>query len=306
MKKIFFLATMLLLLGCSKTEEDIIYDPIGQLQLKLNFDETQIRLDNFGAPSTIPSGHAAQTPSFRGMSIHQIELVPNASTPVGAGEIIYQGTEKVLNGQAAIDFDQAIVTDENVIFQTISYQDIAQQTYEFIRVSVAYQSYDLQFNLNNVPIVGNLVNQKGRMASFLGFNTYLSTVNVREKDLTVNGTRRQGFWVFETQLSEPYDQNDVLLSGMAPEGATTVVNPLAGISDIPAGSCLVTGKFAEPLTIDVSKVNDTELTLSFSVNQSIEWEDTNNNGALDFDVMTPANNEQVVDMGLRGLIPSWQ
>jgi hypothetical protein len=42
-----------------------------------------------------------------------------------------------------------------------------------------------------------------------------------------------------------------------------------------------------------------ELTLSFSVNNSFEWLEVVEDGKFE-----PAIGEQVVDMGLRGLIPS--
>jgi hypothetical protein len=69
---------------------------------------------------------------------------------------------------------------------------------------------------------------------------------------------------------------------------------------------VVTGKFAQPLVITGNETKDIVLTLSFSVNNSFEWVDTNANGQLDIyaDQLTPA--EKIVDMGLRGLIPEWK
>ncbi|MFK8101266.1 MAG: hypothetical protein AB8G15_02030 [Saprospiraceae bacterium] len=306
-KSIFLLVSLVFLFSCSKTDENTpLPRETAQLQLQFQFQENQVRLDNAGKVSTIPNGNAAQTPEFRAMSIHLIELVPSAATAVGSGVIIYQGEEINLGGDTAINFDEALVSDEGRIFKTLPLQDIPAGQYEFIRVSVAYQNYDIQFNLNNVPFVGDLMNQKGSIASFLGFNTYLGTVSVNTMALAINAAHRQGFWVFETELETPFENYNTIQSGTAPAGATTVVNPLAGISDIPEGSCLVTGKFTTPLVISAQAKNDLALTLSFSINRSFEWVDTNNNGALDFDVMTPSNNEPIVDMGVRGLIPTWQ
>ncbi len=306
-KSIFLLGSLLFLLSCSKTKEETpLPAEAAQLQLQFQFQENQVRLDNAGEMSTIPTGHAAQTPDFRAMSIHLVELVPAATTVVGSGAIVYQGKEINLGGETAIDFDEALVADEGRIFKNIPLQNIPAGQYKFIRVSVSYQNYDIRFNLNNVPIIGNLINQKGSIASFLGFNTYLRTVSANTMDLAVNAAHRQGFWVFETQLETPFESYDLIQSGMAPAGATTVVNPLVGISDIPEGSCLVTGEFATPLVILEQAKKDLVLTLSFSINRSFEWVDTNDNGALDFDVTTPSNNEPIVDMGLRGLIPTWE
>ncbi len=175
-----------------------------------------------------------------------------------------------------------------------------------MRASVTYQNYDVTFNINGLPVIGNLPNQKGTVASFVGFNTYLTTVKPREKTLPVNDDKKQGFWAFETQLSAPYQTYNQVYSGEAPAGATTVVNPLFASSPVPAGSCVVTGRFAQPLVVTGNETEDVLVTLSFSVNNSFEWQDTNGNGQLDFygDGVTPA--EKIVDMGLRGLIPEWE
>lgn len=49
------------------------------------------------------------------------------------------------------------------------------------------------------------------------------------------------------------------------------------------------------------------VSLSCSINKSLEWVDSNKNGQLDW-YADPAKgtNERIVDMGLRGLIPTWQ
>ena len=116
----------------------------------------------------------------------------------------------------------------------------------------------------------------------------------------------QGFWALELDLDPPYQPYNQLFSGEAPAGATTVVNPLASTSGIPAGSCVVTGKFSEPLVITGDETKDLFIDLSFSINQSFEWIDMDSNGQLDFYLENTAQSDQIVDMGLRGLIPSWK
>ena len=111
----------------------------------------------------------------------------------------------------------------------------------------------------------------------------------------VNGNRKQGYWGFKSIAG--------VVSGQSPEGATTVPNPLAGTSPIPAGSCVVTGNFDAPLVITGNETEDLTLTMSLSVNNSFEWIDRNGNNHWDVD---PNADEQVVDMGLRGLKPSYQ
>jgi hypothetical protein len=69
----------------------------------------------------------------------------------------------------------------------------------------------------------------------------------------------------------------------------------------------VTGKLLTPLVVTGKETKDIVVTLSFSVNNSLEWVDANGNGQLDWYAdPTKGTNERIVDMGLRGLIPSWK
>ncbi|MCC6460117.1 MAG: hypothetical protein IT260_06585 [Saprospiraceae bacterium] len=276
------------------------------LVFEFKFDPSQQRLNNIGQPASLPAGHAAQTPAFRQMSVHYIELAPNAFTQLTEGAIVYQAAETTKGGEKAVDFDQAAKAGENEVFTRVNLKNVPPGTYEWVRASVTYQNYDIKFNINQVPVVGNLAQQKGTIASFVGFNTYLTQVSPRSKSLAVNDDKKQGFWVFETDLSAPYQAYSQLYSGEAPAGATTVVNPLSGSSPVPPGSCVVTGKFAQPFVVTGKETGDLSVTLSFSINQSFEWVDDNGNGQLDIyaDGSKPA--EKIVDMGLRGLIPSWK
>lgn len=276
------------------------------LQFKFKFDASQARLNNIGQPAPIPAGNAAQTPEFKEMSVHYIELAPSAFTLLGAGAIVYKGEETAKGGENAVDFDKVAKGGDGQVFTKISLKNVPPGTYEWVRASVTYQNYDVRFNINNLPIIGNLAQQKGTVASFVGFNTYISSITPRSKTLTVNDDKKQGFWAFETNLTPPYDTYNQLSSGEAPAGATTVVNPLFLSSPIPPGSCVVTGKFDTPLVVKGDEAQDITVTLSFSVNQSFEWIDDNANGQLDFygDGVTPS--EKIVDMGLRGLLPKWE
>jgi len=281
-------------------------DSEANLQFKFKFDATQTRLNNIGQPAPIPAGNSAQTPEFREMSVHYIELAPSAFTLLGTGAIVYQGAETAKGGEDAVDFDKVAKGGDGQVFTKISLKNVPPGTYEWVRASVTYQNYDVRFNIINVPIVGNLIQQKGTVASFVGFNTYISSITPRSKTLAVNDDKKQGFWAFETNLTPPYDSYNQISSGEAPAGSTTVVNPLFATSPIKPGSCVVTGKFDTPLVVTGDETQDLTVTLSFSVNQSFEWVDTNANGQLDFygDGVTP--NETIVDMGLRGLLPKWE
>ncbi|MCS7035416.1 MAG: hypothetical protein RMJ33_12605 [Saprospiraceae bacterium] len=295
LKKMFPVATALLLFACSKDNP-----PAPVLNFVVRFDATQPRLNNIGQPATIPPGHAAQTPQFREMSIHYIELAPGALTPLGKGAIVYHAPEVTTGGEAAVDFDRAARAGNGQTMVKINLKDVPPGTYEWVRASVTYQNYDVVFNVKKLPVIGDLNNQTGHVASFVGFNTYIREARPKDRALAVNANRKQGFWVLDVPISPQ------LFSGQAPPGATTVVNPLFATSPIPPGSCVVTGKFDRPLVVTGDEKQDITVTLSFSVNKSFEWEDTNGNGQLDFygDGVTP--NERIVDMGLRGLIPTWK
>ena len=63
---------------------------------------------------------------------------------------------------------------------------------------------------------------------------------------------------------------------------------------------MVTGQFANPFSITGNEKNNITVIMSLSINKSFEWKDLNGNGKWDVD---PGSGEDVVDMGLRGLIP---
>ncbi len=290
-----------------------------QLNFKFIFDEEQARLNNIGQPATIPSGNAAQTPDFKKMSIHYIELAPSPFTLLGEGEVVYVGEETTQGGDKAVDFNQAHVAGENEIFFSIPLADVAAGNYEWIRTSVTYQNYDITFNLvgpsaSQLDLCdGGPLGRTGSIASFLGYNVYISSITPNTEALEVNDDKLQGFWVFERDdlgdLCESVlaqtGQGSKLTFGEAPAGSTTVVNPLFDSSPIPAGSCVVTAPFANKLNITGDETEDITVTLSYSVNNSFEWVDNIPNGELDFHIDNPASSDRIVDMGVRGLVPSW-
>ena len=137
------------------------------------------------------------------------------------------------------------------------------------------------------------------MASFIGFNTYIKGYKIKNQTLTVNGNEKQGYWGFETTISYAGVDYPLTSSGESPEGATTVVNPLFASSPIPAGSCVVTAGFAPgKLKITGKETSDIVVEISLSTNKSFEWIDVINDGKWE-----PSKGEQVVDMGIRGMIP---
>lgn len=273
----------LLLFACSEDNDDNQQANNPNLVIKLKFDPNQERLNNIGEPATIPSGNAAQSPNVNRMSANYIELAPGAFTALGDGEIIFSGDETIAGGNNAINFQNAQFAGDNETFLTIPLSDVTAGTYEWVRVSLAYQEGEIDFLLNGTDYTGTL-------GSFVGYNTYITSFDLNGETIDVNGNRLQGFWAFEAE--------GFVTQGQVPEGATTVPNPLFDSSPIPQGSCVVTGEFENGFTITGNETQDIVVTLSFSINNSFEWTEVNADGKYE-----PSAGEQVVDMGLRGLIP---
>ena len=257
------------------------------LIVKFKFDPTQERLNNFGLPTALAAGHGAQSPIFNTISSHYVELAPDATTQLGAGTILYHAPETSLGGANAIDFSQSKIVAEGETFIEIPLKKIVSGNYQWLRVSLSYQNYQI-----NVRSSGQ--DYQGTLASFVGFNTYIGSHSIGNTFFQVDGNRAQGYWAFALN-DLPYST-----SGQAPANATTVPNPIAATSPIPAGSCVVTGKFATPLAITGYEKKNIVVTVSLSTNNSFEWIDLNNDGKYE-----PAAGETLVDMGLRGLVPSY-
>ena len=271
------------LLNSCKKDEPSPAEPM--LIIKIAVDSTQVRLGNTGAPVSLPAGHAGQHPLFNKISAHYLELAPSAFTLLGKGTIVYHAPETQAGGDTAIDFQQATVINPGEVFLKVPIKNITPGSYEWVRLSVSYQNCDVRFRYGGVDYNSTL-------AGFVGYNNYITNFVVKNQTVSVNASKKQGFWAFETPFN--------VVTGQSPAGATTVPNPLFNTSPIPQGSCVVTGNFADNLVITGNEQADVSITLSLSTNNSFEWIDTNANGIWDID---STGAEQVVDMGLRGLIP---
>ncbi|MDW8347259.1 MAG: hypothetical protein RML94_09905 [Bacteroidia bacterium] len=228
----------------------------------------------------VASGNAAQNPAFNKMSAHYVEFAPNRYTQLGQGYIAYHAPETNAGGSTAIEFNKCRPVGNNEVFLSIPFKDIPKGTYQYLRVSLAYQNYDVKFKFGT-----NLY--KGTVASFIGYNTYIQQYKVKDSTITINGNRLQGYWAFETFYN--------VIQGQAPN--TTVVNPIASTSPIPPGSCVVTAAFAVPFTVTGNETSDKTIIVSLSTNKSFEWREVN------FDnIWEPAIGENVVDMGIRGMV----
>jgi hypothetical protein len=302
---IFTGLVLLILIACKKEKKSPKTSVEPNLILIFDFDSTQVRLNAFGQPVEVADGHAAQNPKMNGMSAHYVELAPGAYTPVGSGSVIYHASETNSGGENAIDFTKALIGGKGFQFLKIPLKEIAKNDYEYLRVSLGYQNFDITYyvdttitvpGFNDVHIAQDF---PATVASFVGFNSYIKDYKINTETITVNANRKQGYWGFESKAIYNGYPINYTTTGQAPEGATTVVNPLAATSPIPAGSCLVTGRFhSGKLKITGNETKDIVIRVSLSTNKSFEWIDSNGNGKWE-----PTKGEKIIDMGLRGLIP---
>jgi hypothetical protein len=262
-----------------------------KLIFKFHFDSTQVRLNNFGQIAAMAAGHAGQSPKFNTMSSHYVELAQDSLTPLGFGDVLYRAPETTLGGGNAIDFDSSIVVGEGQTFLSVPLSAVNAGTYRWLRVSLAYQNYDITYRFY---YLSNPIDNPATIAAFIGFNTYIRSFYINDSSITVNANKLQGFWAFETSFMNVTNVSQ----GQALPGATTVPNPLAFTSPVPAGSCVVTGAFPSPLVITGNETHDIVVKVSISTNKSFEWIDPNANG-----IFEPLDGDTVVDMGVRGLIP---
>ena len=278
--------------SCEKDEneepEPGVVDDGPHLILKFKFDSTQARLNAFGLPSTMPAGHEAQCPRSNRMSAHYVEFAPNAFTALQAGDVVYQAAETTAGGSNAIDFNEVEEAGDGGIFLNIPLSELDTGTYDWLRVSLAYQNYDIKLSAFGNPL-------QGAVASFIGFRTYIGSYLIQDSVVHVNANRAQGYWGFEV-ADPPVWLPSAVYTGQS--SGTTVVNPLFNSSPIPAGSCVVTGQFASTLHITGSETEDLTIVVSLSTNDSFEWVEHGGNA-----VYEPLQGDTVVDMGIRGMIP---
>ncbi len=288
---LLLLALSALVFVSCKKDDDGDETPVPRLILKFKFDSTQVRLNNFGQPTGVVAGHGAQSPVFNRMSAHYVEFAPDSLTALGGGKVVYHAPETDQGGATGINHDLSQEIPNGGDFLNIPITDLVPGTYRWLRVSLAYQNYSVKLQYGSQNLVGTV-------ASFIGYNTYIGSYLIRDSIITVNDDRLQGYWGFEVN-----DLPIPVVTGQAPAGSTTVPNPINGSSPIPAGSCVVTGAFPVPLTITGNETSDVVIEVSLSTNRSFEWIEADGDN-----VWEPAlpNSETVVDMGVRGLVPTVQ
>ena len=301
--KLFLTAILLLMLfGCGKKSDAVVH-------FKIKFDPLQERLNSAGLIAGVTPGRAAQSPVINGLGIFSLEMSPTAATPFGSGYILLTTAEMNTPAVKAIDIAQIKMVKDGDVFLSIPISDMKPGKYEWIRAGVAYENFDVQFNLLNAPSAGNFLDERGTLAGYLGYNNYITKQKIWSKEEAVNGSRKQGFWLFESKLQSAYSSYDKVYSGQVPTNSLTFVNPLAQTSPYPEGACSITGRFDTPLSIKGNEKDDITVVLSFSINKSFEWEETiNRNGKWDINMQSRTDAiiiEPIMDMGLRGLKASY-
>jgi len=284
--RLVFLISIISLSFYSCNSDDNQTSSVPKLIFKFKFDPNQDRLNNFGAPQSIPEFHAAQTPTFNSMGAHYIELSENGNLPAYEGTLIHESPKTTEGGAAAIDFDEALYATDGEEFYSIDIDKVTPGEFEYLRISLSYQNYTINFRSNDIDLTGTI-------ASFVGQNTFIKSYQINDQTVDVNGNKAQGYWAFETDFP-----GIPIIEGQVPAGGTTVPNPISDLSPIPIGSCLVSGKFETPLVITGEETSDIVVVCSVSINNSFEWKDNNSNGTFE-----PTEGDVVVDMGIRGLIP---
>lgn len=232
------------------------------------------------------------------IAAHYIEFTPNALTQLGDGEVIYNSPNTYIGGDRALIFDSVSQVKDGEVFYKIPLKNITPGTYEYLRVSIAYENYDIMYHVDTV-INGMQIekDEVGTIANFVGYNNYITNYTIKNKTVTVNGNKKQGYFGFESLFSYMGFEFPILKTGDVPEGGTTVPNVISGTSPIPTGSCIITGNFdGGPFKLTGKETKDIKIKVKVSTNGGFEWKDTNGNGKYD-----PLKGEAPVDMGVRGI-----
>ena len=100
------------------------------------------------------------------MSAHYVEMTPSAFTALGAGAILYKAPEVTTGGSTAIDFSNSKFAGNNQLFLSVPIKSFAAGTYNWLRVSLAYQNYNVYMNVV-APNVGKLFSKNRNAYKYL-------------------------------------------------------------------------------------------------------------------------------------------
>jgi hypothetical protein len=302
------LITFLLLTGsvwitsCDKDVKEFV-----TLFVEASDSPTFSRLDNSGNPTSPAPGHQAVSPlNVNKIAINYIELVPFDTTGYKEGVIIYKTPETYGGGELAIHFDSLLMTSPGDDFFNVNLKKIPPGLYSYIRISVAYMSYDIPLNIAAFPVLGDIENTRATFACLLGFRTYASTITPLLISKEINANKERGYWLLETQIASPNDTLNSIYSWQLESESITSVNILAGSAPIPSNQGVITGMLPTPMEVLEDDTRDIRIHLGLSTNGIFEWNDINGNGVWDFHAGDIYLSEPLIDFGVRGLVPTFE
>jgi hypothetical protein len=263
-------------------------------------DPFQERLDNEGRPSPVSSSNLSLSPKLNTIAVEHIELLAANPTRLFSGATLFSANNKQTVNDTTVSLDKLVFTPQSTPLSTSYLKPLQGKTFEWICVWVAYQSFDVRFNLNNVPNIGTITDENGTFNTFLAANTFISKHKVITKEDIVNDYRPQGYWLFETNLRAAFSAYNSFYRGQLAPRSVTAVNPLAASLATPRHSNIFITRLDKPITITGEEKNNVTITLTFSTNQAFEWRDNNRNGRWDIDVQN-IQNEPIMNFGLRGM-----
>jgi hypothetical protein len=102
--------------------------------------------------------------------------------------------ETTAGGANAINFSQSVLAGQGETFLSVPLSQLSAGTYPWIRVSLGYQNYDIDFRYTDTVFGLGGLDLEGTIASFIGFNTYISTFTINQQSLTINDDRATPAW----------------------------------------------------------------------------------------------------------------
>ncbi len=279
--------------NCNKDD-----DP--QIQVFWQQDPFQERLDNEGRVSPVSSSNLSLSPKLNSIAVEHIELLPSEPTRLFSGATLYSVNNKQTINDTTVSSDRLIFTPSDKPLSTSFLKPLQGKTFEWVCVWLAYQNFDVRFNLNNVPNIGTLTDESSTFSTFLAAKTFISRHKVITKEDIVNDFRLKGYWVFETNLRAAFAAYNGVYRGQLSPTTVTAVNPLSASVTTPRYSSVFIARLDKPITITGDEKKDINITLTFSTNQAFEWRDNNRNGRWDIDAQN-IHNEPIINFGLRGM-----
>ncbi len=290
--------TLFLMTGCRKQNSARVY-------FKIKFDPLQERLNSSGIVAGIGSGNAAQTPLMNTAGIEALEILRNAQAQPKDITTLFSVSTTTSGGNPATDYSKLIMVKDGDTFLSVPISNISPGKYEWLRIAIPFQNFDIRFNMLNVPFIGDLPDERATLASFISSENYITKYKIWEKEDVVNGNKKRGYWSLETRLNPAYNSLNTIFRGYITDNTITFVNPIVKAATSTNASSFITGKLDTPLSITGSETEDITIVLTLSINNMFEWEENiNRNGKWDINTQGTGGQpqaEKIKDLGFRSL-----